>query len=43
MISNLRNEAKGNGIADNPESLLNYFYDRMKKSLKIILCFSPVG
>ena len=43
MVSNLRNEAKGNGVSDNLDSLLNYFYDRMKKSLKIILCFSPVG
>jgi dynein heavy chain len=43
MISNIRNEAKGNGVADNAESLLNYFYDRIKKQLKLILCFSPVG
>lgn len=43
MVSNLRNEAKGNGVPDNIESLLSYFYDRMKKSLKVILCFSPVG
>lgn len=43
MVSNLRNEAKGNGVPDNQESLLAYFYDRMKKSMKIILCFSPVG
>jgi dynein heavy chain, axonemal len=43
MLSNIRNEAKGNGVADNAESLLNYFYDRIKKQLKLILCFSPVG
>jgi len=35
MISNIRNEAKGNGVADNAESLLNYFYDRIKKQLKL--------
>ena len=43
MVSNLRNEAKGNGVPDNIDALLSYFYDRMKKSLKLILCFSPVG
>ena len=43
MIGNLRNEAKGNGVPDNIDSLLSYFYDRMKKLLKIVLCFSPVG
>jgi hypothetical protein len=39
----VRNEAKGNGVPDNAEALMSYFYDRMKKMLKIILCFSPVG
>jgi dynein heavy chain len=43
IISNLRNEAKGNGIPDNTDALFKYFYDRNKKLLKIILCHSPVG
>ena len=43
MVGNLRNEAKGNGVPDNIDALLAYFFDRMKKSLKLILCFSPVG
>ncbi len=43
LIGNIRGEAKGNGIPDNIESLLSYFFDRFKKQLKIILCFSPVG
>lgn len=43
LVNLIRNEAKGNGVPDQIDSLLNYFYDRMKKQLKIILCFSPVG
>jgi len=43
MIQGLRNEAKGNGVADNSESLKGYFMQQMKQKLKLILCFSPVG
>jgi dynein heavy chain len=43
LVNNLRNEAKGNGIIDTQENIFNYFYDKMKKNLKVILCFSPVG
>ena len=43
LVANIRNEAKGNGCADNIEALTSYFYDRMQKNLKVILCFSPVG
>lgn len=43
LVNLIRNEAKGNGVPDVIENLLTYFYDRMKKNLKIILCFSPVG
>jgi dynein heavy chain len=25
------------------ESLTNYFLDKMRKNLKVVLCFSPVG
>lgn len=43
LIGNIRNEAKGNGVPDSIDALLNYFFDRFKKQLKLILCFSPVG
>lgn len=43
LVNLIRNEAKSNGVPDQVDQLLNYFYDRMKKQLKIILCFSPVG
>lgn len=43
MVGNLRNEAKGLGYADTPESIRSYFMLKMKMNMKIILCFSPVG
>lgn len=44
MVQGLRNEAKGQGIAaDSNEALVTYFMDKMKKNLKVVLCFSPVG
>jgi dynein heavy chain len=43
LVSNIRAEAKGQGVVDTPENLLSFFYDKMKKNLKVILCFSPVG
>lgn len=43
MVSNIRNEAKGLGLPDNTESLTNYFLDKIRKGLKVVLCFSPVG
>jgi len=30
MIGNLRNEAKGLGVADNPDALKDYFLQTMK-------------
>ena len=43
LVNLIRNQAKSNGVPDQIDQMLNYFYDRMKKQLKIILCFSPVG
>ena len=34
LVNLIRNEAKGNGVPDQIDSLLNYFYDRMKKQMK---------
>lgn len=44
MINGLRNEAKGMGvIVDSMDTLQSYFLDKMRKNLKVVLCFSPVG
>lgn len=43
MVGNLRNEAKSNGVMDSLETLQQYFLDKMKKNLHLIICFSPVG
>lgn len=43
LVQVLRNEAKANGVMDTLETLTNYFLDKMKKNLHLILCFSPVG
>lgn len=43
MISNLRNEAKAIGVPDLPEKMTGYFLDKIRKNLKVVLCFSPVG
>jgi len=43
MANQLRQEAKSNGIIDTPETLVQYWYDKLQKSMHTILCFSPVG
>jgi len=43
MVGGLRNEARGNGYSDNPESIGSYFYQKVKQNMKLVLCFSPVG
>ena len=43
MISGLRNEAKGAGIPDTTDAMTQYFMDKVRQNMKMILCFSPVG
>jgi len=43
FISNIRNEAKGAGFADNSEALFAFFMDKIRKNMKVALCHSPVG
>lgn len=43
MISNVRNEAKGFGVVDTLDCITNFFMDKIRKNLKVVLCFSPVG
>jgi dynein heavy chain len=43
LVGNIRNEAKAAGYPDNQEGIMNYFMDKMRKNMKVVLCFSPVG
>lgn len=43
MCGSLRMEAKSRGIPDTKEQLQEFFYDRVRTNLHIILAFSPVG
>lgn len=44
IFNSLRNEAKAAGIlVDSVEQMLEYFIDKSRKNLHIVLCFSPVG
>lgn len=43
MVGNVRGEAKGFGVADNLESITNFFFDKIRLNLKVVLCHSPVG
>ncbi|EFN51784.1 hypothetical protein CHLNCDRAFT_37234 [Chlorella variabilis] len=39
----VRNEAKAAGLMDTPEICWQFFIERVRKNLHIVLCFSPVG
>nr|XP_003818154.3 dynein axonemal heavy chain 9 isoform X2 [Pan paniscus] len=43
IISNVRNEVKSQGLVDNRENCWKFFIDRIRRQLKVTLCFSPVG
>lgn len=44
MVGNVRNEAKAAGfVVENPDHLNTYFLDKIRRNLKVVLCFSPVG
>ena len=43
IIGAVRNEVKSMGIDDTRENIWKYFIDKVRRLLKIILCFSPVG
>ncbi|XP_050527559.1 dynein beta chain, ciliary isoform X2 [Daktulosphaira vitifoliae] len=43
IIAGVRNEVKGAGILDTRENCWKFFIDRVRRQLKIVLCFSPVG
>lgn len=39
----MRNEVKSHGLVDNRENCWKFFIDRVRRQLKVTLCFSPVG
>jgi dynein heavy chain len=43
IINGVRNEVKGAGIMDSRENCWRFFIDRVRRLLKVVLCFSPVG
>ncbi|XP_065549401.1 dynein axonemal heavy chain 9 isoform X2 [Lathamus discolor] len=43
IISSVRNEVKGRGLVDSKETCWKFFIERVRRQLKVALCFSPVG
>lgn len=43
VINNIRGEVKSVGIDDTRENCWKFFIDKVRRLLKIVLCFSPVG
>jgi dynein heavy chain len=43
VYSGIRNEAKAAGVPDERKALYDFFIDRVRKNLHLVLCFSPVG
>ncbi|KAF5404064.1 Dynein heavy chain axonemal [Paragonimus heterotremus] len=43
VINGMRSEVKGQGLQDTRENCWAYFIDKVRRTLKVILCFSPVG
>jgi len=43
LLGKIRAEAKSAGYMDTPDSLFDFFLDKVRKNLHLALCFSPVG
>lgn len=43
ILNSLRSEAKSQGYNDLKENIWKYFINKVRRNLKIVLCFSPVG
>lgn len=43
IITSLRNEVKQHGKQDTREDCWSYFINKVRRNLKMVLCFSPVG
>ena len=43
MCNSVRNEVKATGMVDSPEVLWDFFIEKVRKNLHVVLCFSPAG
>ncbi|XP_076454452.1 dynein beta chain, ciliary-like [Babylonia areolata] len=43
IINGVRPEVKASGVDDSRENCWKFFIDRVRRTLKVVLCFSPVG
>ncbi|XP_010071976.1 PREDICTED: dynein heavy chain 9, axonemal-like, partial [Pterocles gutturalis] len=43
IVNSVRNEVKGRGLVDSRENCWKFFIERVRRQLKVALCFSPVG
>ncbi|XP_068196033.1 dynein axonemal heavy chain 11 [Antennarius striatus] len=43
IVSSIRVELRGLGLADTRDNCWNFFIERIRRQLKVVLCFSPVG
>lgn len=43
IVDGIRNEAKQSGIIDSKENCWKFFINKVRRMLKVVLCFSPVG
>ncbi|RXM27080.1 Dynein heavy chain 11, axonemal [Acipenser ruthenus] len=43
IIASIRMELRGLGLLDTRENCWQFFIDRIRRQLKVVLCFSPVG
>ncbi|XP_028375908.1 LOW QUALITY PROTEIN: dynein heavy chain 17, axonemal [Phyllostomus discolor] len=43
IISSMRPQVKSQGMADTREACWKFFIEKVRRQLKVILCFSPVG
>ncbi|XP_043931285.1 dynein axonemal heavy chain 11-like [Protopterus annectens] len=43
IVSSMRMELRGLGLIDTRENCWQFFIDRIRRQLKVVLCFSPVG
>ncbi|CAF1051829.1 unnamed protein product, partial [Rotaria magnacalcarata] len=43
ILNQLRSEAKSQGYNETKESIWKYFIDKVRRNLKIVMCFSPAG
>ena len=43
IVNGVRSAVKSEGIVDNKDNCIKFFYDRVRNNLHMALCFSPVG